>query len=79
MGIERTPRAVLSTVGHMAQTAMVNSAAGCDFWNSTSPSGSQASGDTGRSTWMTGSKLFANSFDRPRMNPSGVPTSSARA
>ena len=47
-GTARTPTAVFSTVGHIEQTAMVKSAAGCDFWNSTSPSGSQASGETGR-------------------------------
>jgi hypothetical protein len=28
---------VLSTVGHIAQMAIVNSAAGCDFSNSTRP------------------------------------------
>ena len=70
---------MFSTVGHIAQIAIVNSAAGCDFSNSTRPSGSHASGDTGRSTWMIGSKLFANSFDQPRMKPSGAPSSSAIA
>ena len=70
---------MFNTVGHIAQIAMVNSAAGCDFWNNTRPSGSHASGDTGRSTWMIGSKLLANSFDHPRMNPSGAPSSSASA
>jgi hypothetical protein len=32
----------------MAQIAMVKIAAGSDFWKSTSPSGSHASGETGR-------------------------------
>src|SRR4051812_45604282 len=77
--MERTPSAVFSTVGHMAQTAMVKSAAGCDFWNSTSPSGSQASGETGRSSWKRGSSPRANSFERPTRNPSGVPISKASA
>src|SRR5688572_9171334 len=47
-GIARTPTAVFKTVGHIAQTAMVNSAEGSGFWNSTNPNGSHASGDTGR-------------------------------
>ena len=33
------------TVGHIEQTAMAKSAAGSDFWKSTSPSGSHARGD----------------------------------
>src|SRR3954447_18110320 len=60
----------------MEQTAMVNSAAGCDFWKMTSPSGSQASGETGRSSWMMGSSPRANSLERPSRKPSGVPSSS---
>ena len=31
---------------------MVKMPAGSGFWNSTSPSGSQASGETGRRIWM---------------------------
>src|SRR5262245_50817979 len=54
-GIARTPIAVFRTVGHIAHTAIVNKAAGCDFWKSTRPSGNHASGDTGRRSWMTGS------------------------
>jgi len=69
--------AVFSTVGHIAHTAIVNNAAGRDFSNSTSPSGSQASGDTGRRSWMMGSKLRAKRRERPSRNPSGVPTRSA--
>src|SRR5207249_5041116 len=42
--IDRTPTAVLITVGHIAQSAIVNTAAGSDFWKITRPSGSQASG-----------------------------------
>ena len=36
---------------------MANSAAGSDFWKRISPSGSQASGEIGRRTWMTGSNI----------------------
>jgi hypothetical protein len=52
----RTPTAVLITVGHMAQRAMVNTAAGSDFWKITRPRGSQASGEMGRMNWTIGSK-----------------------
>jgi hypothetical protein len=57
--------------------AMVNKPAGSGFWKITSPSGNQASGDTGRKIWMMGSKLFWNSFDTPSMRPIGMPKSSA--
>ena len=71
---------MFSTVGHIAQIAMVKSAAGlATSRNSTRPSGSQASGETGRSIWMIGSKLLANVFDSPSRKPSGVPMSSASA
>ena len=59
----RTPSAVFSTVGHIAQIAMVKIDAGWDFPKSTSPSGSQARGETGRRIWMIGSKAFVKSFD----------------
>ena len=75
----RTPTAVLSTVGHMAQMAMVKSAAGFEFSKSTRPRGSQASGETGRSTWMMGSKLRLKNGESPSRKPSGVPTARARA
>src|SRR6266536_1494552 len=79
----RTPTAVFNTVGHMAHTAMVNSAPSSLAClpaprNSTRPSGSQASGDTGRSTWMIGSKVLVNVFESPRQKPMGVPINSAR-
>jgi hypothetical protein len=63
----------------MAQMAIVKSAAGLDCWNRTSPSGSHASGDTGRRIWMIGSNARVKNFDRPRMNPSGVPMRRATA
>ena len=47
----RTPTAVLMTVGHMAQSAMVKSAAGSDCSErSPDPSGNHANGEIGRST-----------------------------
>ena len=68
----RTPIMVLITVGHIEHTAIAKSAAGSDFWKSTSPSGSQASGEIGRSTCMMGSNIRVSSGDTPRRNPSGV-------
>jgi hypothetical protein len=53
--MERTPTAVLMTVGHIAQRAIVKTAAGSDWRKITSPSGSQASGEIGRRNWMMGS------------------------
>ena len=73
----RTPTAVLITVGHIAQSAMVKMAAGSDFWKMTSPSGSQASGEIGRRNWMMGSKDWWKGRERPRRNPMGVPMASA--
>ena len=46
---------------------------------STSPSGNQASGETGRSTSMIGSSARANGLDSPSRNPSGAPTTRASA
>src|SRR6266404_4712198 len=46
--IERTPTAVLMTVGHIAQSAIVKTAAGSDWRKITRPSGSHASGEIGR-------------------------------
>ena len=75
--IDRTPTAVLITVGHIAQSAIVNTAAGSDFWKITRPSGSQASGEICRRNWMIGSNAWWNARDRPSRKPSGVPIASA--
>ena len=77
----RTPTAVLRTVGHMAQTAMVKSAANSlallpALAKSTTPSGIQAKGDT-FTCWINGQKaarklapisrkLAFSSLGRPR-------------
>ena len=65
----RTPIIVLMTVGHIEQTAIAKSAAGSDFWKSTRPSGSQASGEIGRSTCMIGSNIRVSVGDTPSRNP----------
>ncbi len=69
----RTPIIVLMTVGHIEQMAMAKSAAGSDFWKRTRPSGSQASGEIGRSTCMIGSNMRVSVGDTPSRKPSGVP------
>ena len=74
-----TPTAVLITVGHIAHRAMVNTAAGSDFWKTTRPRGSQASGEIGRRNWMMGSKAEWKPRERPRKKPMGVPIASARS
>ncbi len=73
----RTPTAVLTTVGHIAQIAIVNSAAGSERWKTIRPIGSHANGEIGRNTWITGSKARLNPFDSPSRKPSGVPSSTA--
>src|ERR1700712_4204758 len=78
-GIERTPSEVFITVGHMEHIAMVNVAAGSDFWNSTRPSGSQASGETGRKICAIGSNALAKVLETPSKKPNGTPSASASA
>ena len=63
---------MLITVGHIEQMAIAKSAAGSDFWNRTSPSGSQASGEIGRRIWMIGSNIAMSVRDTPSRKPSGV-------
>ncbi len=63
---------VFNTVGHIEHTAIANKAAGSDFWKMTRPSGSHASGEIGRNTWMTGSSIRCSVPDTPSRNPSGV-------
>ena len=70
---------MLITVGHIAHSAIVNTAAGSDFWKMTRPSGSHASGEIGRRNCTIGSKEAWNVFDSPSRKPIGVPMSSASA
>ena len=57
------------TVGHIEQTAIVKSAAGSDFWNRTSPSGSHASGEIGRRICMSGSNIRVRIGETPKQKP----------
>ena len=75
--IDRTPTAVLMTVGHIAQRAIVKIAAGSDFWKITRPSGSHASGEIGRMNCTIGSNDWWKRVERPSKKPSGVPIASA--
>ena len=91
--LQVTPTAVFRTVGHMAQMAMVKSAAASEVPNvvrpvdsitlsplkSTIPRGSQARGDTGRRIWMIGSNARVKFLESPRKKPMGVPSRSAMA
>ena len=60
-------------VARTLAVAIALSAAGFAFWNSTRPSGSHSSGDTGRRIWMIGSMLRRNNVERPSRKPSGAP------
>jgi hypothetical protein len=53
--------------------AIVKSAAGSDCRKITSPRGSQARGEMGRSTWITGSKARLKEAESPNTNPRGIP------
>jgi hypothetical protein len=68
---------MFSTVGHIEQSAIVNSAAGAVFSKITRPSGNQASGETGPQDLDDRVVAFWNAFERPIAKPSGVPMSSA--
>ena len=68
----------------MAQTAMVKSAANSlallpALAKRTTPSGIQAKGDTGLSTWMIGSNILEKLAERPSRKPMGVPRIRAMA
>src|SRR5260370_16889307 len=65
----RTPIAVLITVGHMAQSAIVNNAAGSDCLKMTKPNGSQPNGEIGLSTSITGSKPRRKFPESPTQTP----------
>ena len=75
--MDRTPTAVLITVGHIAHSAIVKIAAGSDFWNTTRPSGSQASGEIGRRNCTIGSNAWWKERDSPSRKPTGVPMAMA--
>ena len=60
---------MLSTVGHIEHIAMVKVPAGSGLPNRTRPSGSHASGDTGRSIWMIGSKQLAKKLRESEHEP----------
>ena len=56
---------------------MVQIAAGLALLNTSSPIGSQASGDTGLSRLMIGATAAFSTWKRPIRKPSGMPTSAA--
>jgi hypothetical protein len=66
------------TIGQIEQMKMVQMAAGLAALNTSSPIGSQASGDTGLSRLMIGATIAFSVAKRPIRKPSGMPTSAAR-
>ena len=65
-------------IGQMLEMKMTQIAAGFAALNAISPIGSQASGETGRSRLMIGAAMALANANRPKMKPSGMPTSAAR-
>src|SRR5713101_10086640 len=74
-----TPKAVLIMVGQRAVMAMVNTAAGGVIERAARAIGNQASGETGRSTWMMGLVARRTGSMAPTAKPRGIPTAAARA
>ena len=65
------------TIGQIEQMKMVQIAAGLADLNTSSPIGSQASGDTGLSRLISGETMRFSTAKRPIRKPSGMPTSAA--
>ena len=66
------------TIGQIEQMKMVQMAAGLAALKTSSPIGSQASGDTGLSRLISGETMRLSTAKRPIMKPSGMPTRAAR-
>ena len=71
------PRTVVAVTGPIARRYLAI-AAGLAPLNTSSPIGSHASGDTGRSRLISGLNMRLRKVKRPIMKPSGMPTSAAR-
>ena len=65
-------------IGHTDEMKIVQIAAEWAPLNTSRPIGSQASGDTGRSSEITGALIRSRNWKRPIRKPSGIPTSAAR-
>ena len=68
----RTASIVLISVGHKADKTITNTAVFSALDSRANPSGSQAKGETGRSTWIKGSSAQRNDVSRPSANPNGM-------
>ncbi|KAG1320471.1 hypothetical protein G6F63_014238 [Rhizopus arrhizus] len=64
-------------IGQIEQMKMAQIAAGLAALNSSSPSGSLASGDTGRSRLTMGENMALIAAYRPMANPTGMPITAA--
>ena len=65
-------------MGQIEQMKIVQIAAGLALLNTSRPMGSQASGDTGLSSEISGEIMRLANSKRPMMKPSGMPTMAAR-
>ncbi len=73
----RTPAAVLSSVGQIQVMKITKIAEGFTALNSNRPIGSQASGLTGRNTWINGCQAVLKVLLMPMRKPSGIATATA--
>ena len=64
-------------IGQMLEMNMTQIAAGLAALNASSPMGSHASGDTGRSRLMIGDAIALAKAKRPNTKPRGMPISAA--
>ena len=68
---------MLITIGQIAEMKITQIAAGLAALNTSSPIGSQASGETGRSRLMIGAAMRDRNRKRPMTKPAGMPISAA--
>ncbi len=68
---------MLITIGQIEQMKIAQIAAGLADLNSSSPIGSHASGDTGRSRLMIGEAIAFRKAKRPSRKPAGMPITAA--
>ena len=72
-----TPKAVLSSIGQIEQIKITKIAEVSESLMMNSASGIQASGETGRSTWMNGLSALYIKGDMPITKPSGMAMAAA--
>lgn len=68
----RTPKAVLTTVGHSDVMKITNRVAVSTEWAAARPMGNHARGETGRRIWAMGSRTRRDQELRPSSIPRGM-------